>query len=343
MLYLSLAALCLDALVAVAVSPTNTAIEVHLATDRQELVVREPMVFRITLRNVSDETVSVPDVTTFDNNMEHFLLEVEGPDGATLLRRNTFYTETKVYNPEYEGEPLMPGESITTNIYPVVSDIVQAASGTPKRSFGLTFPMAGDYRVRVFYEVDERNPRFWHSDAGAVGSNTVEIAVLAPTSEDVAILDAIWSKGPGPLAIGDDYFGYRFDEEELRNVVDMYPDNRLSLLAKFYLAKSLATVRPGEAEEPAHREAVELFNELRTSSPLFRTREVALNLAGDLVKLGEYVRASKVIEAYLRDAPSGESDYKLMSLRVAVDGDPHTTVEEWLRRRRIETPREPRK
>jgi hypothetical protein len=303
---------------------------VELQADRSHYVTREPMVFMVSLTNETDDDMRIPDPLEFDNNMKHLFLEITGPDGMARFRRSQFRWATVFLNPDYEGEPLAPHHTIVSTIYPVVSfDVDTLTNSVVSGTFGLTCPEPGEYKVRVHYWDDQNHPLLWQSGDGSVASNEIRINIGEPTADERAILDAIWASGSAPLQIGDDQSAL-CDEEALRAAIADYPESRLAPLTRFYLARSLSSIRKwGSPIDEAHREAIAILEELREAHPRVRQKEVLLNLAVAHIRLDENERALEVLKAAFKAAPELKDNYSAMHLRLIADTSRSTRVDEW--------------
>jgi hypothetical protein len=88
-------------------------LELEIAFDKHEYFVREPVRMIATLTNTSSRLVRIMEVSSLDNNMDDMYLEIVVPSGAVEKRRSRYRMDTTILNPNYSGEPLGSGATVT--------------------------------------------------------------------------------------------------------------------------------------------------------------------------------------------------------------------------------------
>lgn len=309
-----------------------------LRTAQNEYILHEPVRFALTLRNVSDERQKVAEVSLWDMNMEFTFLEITTPEGELQFRRYQYETVTAIWNAFYEGEPLEPGGSIESFLYPNVSFVMTDGKQRDQyRGLEFTFPRVGTCKVRVCYFVSSFWEHLWKGEGGELYSNPITITFREPDSKEKEILDALWAGGTTEIAIGDDMLAFSFEESqerELERIIEKYPEHALVKYAYFYLARSLVTLSGGYVRGRVES-GVELFETLMKRDPDFRYEETRQLLAMGYDRVDRKEDAIKLFSQTLTERPSLENNYRFMSRKIMVEtGNNKIAVEKWRFKRR---------
>ena len=117
-----------------------------LTATKDKYVYREPIKLYIELTNVSNRTVRIIEAKRFDNNMKYFYFRIENPSGRIEYRKSQFIIENLIVNVEYEGEPLLPGHSIKSCLYPVKTyEVDEVTTNVKGGAYDFTFSEEGIY------------------------------------------------------------------------------------------------------------------------------------------------------------------------------------------------------
>ncbi|UCF06126.1 MAG: tetratricopeptide repeat protein [bacterium] len=295
-------------------------LSLQLESAGYDMAIREPLKFTVTLKNISEREVRVIEVGKLDMNMEFMHLEITTPDGETQLRKFTRFRMVSIVNPNYEGEPLSPGESIETFIYPNVTHHIV---GTPRG--GVTFPAPGTYKVRLVYSIPEHYPRLWRGQNGELYSNSIELRLREPDEIEREIMDAYWAEGGYAISKGDDNLGPEFDEYLLRAVMEKYPDHPFMKYIRFALAIELMDKRDLDSVQ----EVSTLLEDMRYRYPGHRDIEVRQHLATAYHLAGETDEAVRLLDDLLEEYPLLESHYNFMVSKIFVETGSYDGVLAW--------------
>jgi len=302
-------------------STGNVRLKLELA--KYEYVIREPLKFVVTLVNESDQTIRIPEASAFDMDMEFLNMEIITPDGEKQLRKFFFKISDELINPNYTGEPLLPGESFQTYFYPNTSYFV-----LPLEWGGITFPLPGTYQVRVYYSVPDVYKKLWRPEKNELYSNKVDMLFREPTFEEQEILDACWSAGGSFLSLGDDYDVANFNEDKLEYVADKYPDHPMIKYALFYLAKNyLYKSKTPDKSIPIFQELVENYHD-------YRFEEVHLHLGNNYLKAGSREEAIKTFNEALRKKPFLKDHFRFMCSKILSETSDTSKIGEWVNNRK---------
>ncbi len=217
-------------------------IELRLTSSSRRCVVGEPMLFRISIVNVSRYTLRVagseswrPGESFNGNNFKGYV-EVEDRSG-----KRKRWTEPLgaiadgIRITGYAGIPLAPGDSVTLN-WPV-DKVVRVDDTDPRQAYGPLFRTPGEYRVRVGYRVD--NDLWKLSGRGReLISQPVVIAVRAPDTTDEKILGVLPQ-------------GWSVETEQIQNmqkVLNEYPRHELAIHLHMAIAKGVAWGRNSDRQ-----------------------------------------------------------------------------------------------
>ena len=302
--------------------------------DQSEYYVGEPVRLVGTLVNTSIHSLRIVEVSLLGSNMEYMYLSIVTPTGMTRKVRSRFSSSCMIVNPNYEGEPLPSGRSITTFLYPNVSISINPEDvglGGP------TFPVPGTYLVRLVYAPDPVYSKLRPGDSLEVISNVVALNFSEPDEGGREILDTIWRCCDLALTEGEMRSGFVGEnaDEELRVLIDKYSDHELARYAYFYLAKNFIYNAPQTKLD----EAKSLIAELRTRWPEFRKEEAYLTLAQVYrceKRPEEVLRVTSdalLINPGLRDVPD------FMWERLVAEYGTVRAVSQWSKRRKQGVPK----
>jgi hypothetical protein len=319
--------------IAVGAWPQEEDMRLTLESDKDEYIAREPIKFIITMTNISDQTLRIPEVEYLGKNMEHMLYEITYHEDR-MLRIYQYMHNFIIPNPNYVGEALNPGDSIQIFLYPNFTR--RYDSPVPGARNQITFKETGNYEVRVVYYVDPILEVLWKPRGGKLYSNPLNLRIREPTREEREILDAIWSSGPdrsfvGP-ARGDDSPSFH-DEPELRRVISKYPDHPMIKHAYLALAKSLSgRIHERQKEE----EAAKILEMMMDKYPEFRYEEVRLLLGYAYWRAGKQNEAVEVFNRTLDERPSLRDNYRFMRWKLRATYGPlfSEAFYEWKRSRK---------
>lgn len=308
-------------------------LRITLSTPQHDYVVREPIKFVVSMKNVGPETIRIVEVFYLkcDANMRHFFIEIETPWGKLERRNHLLVVPTEIINKQYNGEPLAPGDSIEVFLYPNFTVPVEPPGLLSARGEGrVTFPEAGTYRVRVAYFVPEYFVNLWRGENGIAYSNWVELRFRDPTPEEKEILDVIWESNPQELSSGDDTLIPSFNELSLKRVIANYPDNPLIKYAYFNLARQIMSLVGGAR----NGEAVPIFEMLIERYPDFRYEEVRQHLAKAYFYSGQPERARELMRRTLRERPNLRHHDNFMMRKLSMEEPTGIATIKWRKLRR---------
>ena len=306
-------------------------LSVHLESEQDSYLVREPVKFKVVITNESGETVRVPSIVRFDMNMKHLLMEVITPAGETQYRTFKYYRQEGIVQRDYDGEPLRPGESLTTFLFPNISGRreLDLAPG-PFFPQKLTFPEPGNYQLRVAYFVAEPWDNLWKPPGDFLFSNTIQIQLNLPTPVEERILDAYWAKGGVDISMGEHHAYCWFDVSALESVIEMYPDHPLIKYAYFGLGRQL-----GRLKLPVNRSLIEravpIFEKLAQDYPDFRYAEVRHHLARAYYHTGRREEAIQLYSELLEERPYLIDDAEFMKSKIFVEELTSKAAGDWFR------------
>ncbi len=223
--------ICLSASVANA-----QALRVFVKSEQNECVIKEPVKFAVSLVNQSEEILNVMEIEYLDMNMDYIHLEIMTPRNELELRRFKYYDDDKEISPQYPGEALYPGDSISCFIYPNTSYAIRDTDyGEILGDFRVTFDEEGTYKIRAIYNVPRYYGRLYKGPDGRIYSNQITVAFREPTDEEREILDAYWARGGWWVSLGDNRsFGeivYPIAVSAFTSIIATYPALHAARLA----------------------------------------------------------------------------------------------------------------
>lgn len=304
-----------------------------LESTQSEYVIREPLKFTVHFVNRSDEPVNIVDIGLLDMNMSNLVLEVTTPHDEVQIRRFSYVSSDQIFYPWYSGEPLEPGGSLQTALYPNVTGVVdEERTGIWSGRHEVTFPRRGRYEVRVGYYVWQTAPKLWRPEEEYLFSNAVTLHFRDPTPVEEEILDAYWKLGGTWISTGDHNPFCRYDTDALRNVIDKYPDNEMTKYAYFGLARELARVRLN-VDLQRMRSAIPIFETLLTRYPGLRGDEMRHHLARTYYNTGEREKAIEIFNNALKESPGLEDNYEFMKNKLVAETMSSQALSVWMRKR----------
>jgi hypothetical protein len=309
-------------------------LDISISSPKTSYVVGEPVKFEIRITNNSDSVKRIVDIEFLGSNMEYMLFEITTPDNVREIRNTKKAIIHYMYNPNYSGEPLQPGEFVLTYLYPNSSRVINSEEiyGEEHRS-GRTFPRPGLYKIRAGYFVKEHQVVLKESVGGVLYSNALELEFRAPTAEEREILSAYWG-GANFMADGSEIdSGSQHDVQALRSVIAKYPDHPMTKYAYFGLLRTMSTIRL-DGTIVNLEEATALSEVLRRDYPQYRFVEVRKLTAGALRKAGRRSEALALYQEALSKEPGLIHYYGFMGALVYCDTGGSDGVREWENRRR---------
>ncbi len=308
-------------------------VELQLNSVKSEYVVGEPLKFTVRLINNTDETIYIPAARYFDMNMWFFLIEIITPDSTVEFRKFQYQFEDGASIPKYTSEPLAPGASIETNLYPNITFLVDISTLRKFRGeMTRTFPDPSEYRIRLIYVIRRNVGSLWRDEDGLLYSNDIKIKFKEPDSAGEEILGALWAKGGRILSIGDDNILFSFDEMALEEVIAKYPDHFLTKYARFYLAKSYL-VKKKDPEYDQMEEGVTVLEALQREYPEFRPMEVRQLIATGYFRTNREEEARRLFKETLELYPALKDNYQFMKQKIYADTKSFKAVADWHKQR----------
>jgi len=304
---------------------------INISASKSELIVGEPVKLVVEIYNTSDEILRILPVERLGMNMEAMFLRIITPDQRTEYRKFTFTRWHEIVNPYFPGEILAPGEVVVTLLYPTETRAVRfAGDDTPKRGYGRTFPKPGVYEVQLAYVPPPRYERLYRTENtkyGEVYSNSIFLALRAPSQKEKEILDAYWNSGDKVgLLLGDDHPYLRADEKLLEQIIAKYPREQLTDYLRLALARSFLFA-DGLWDGADH--AIPLLEEIIDSAPNFRFEETRLHLATAYSRAGLRKNASALFETIIKARPAMKCHAELMGRKIMNETDDIDNILEW--------------
>lgn len=298
--------------------------------DRDEYVSMEPVRLTVTLRNESGRTIRIPDIEFLGINMEYMAFEIIGPDGKRARRHFSYEQRYGIVSPLYAGEPLLPGRSVTTFLYPNATRRVPPLPDGPRLE--ATFKETGTYLLRVVYGMPDFYKELWKPPGGELSSNEIKISVRAPTTEEREIIDAIWSEGGrggfiGPM-MGDQYRIWH-DEVAIRAVIEKYPNNPMIRHAYLALAKSFCS---DDDDKSRMEQAIPILEHMMKAQPSFRFEETRQHLGWAYAHADRSSDAFRVFQETLVVHPELTTNSRFMASALQATGKSYPQFKE-LRRK----------
>lgn len=288
-------------------------------------VLHEPLELRGELVNDSDQTIRIYGMEQFsDENMPCLFLEITTPDGRQQQRRTCFSLVSVVKSATYLGDPLGPGERFGFKIYPSETYFIDNLN-----EGGWTFPVAGEYRVRLVYEVEEFRERLWKPVANRLYSNQIKLRITIPSSAEKEILDSYWKH---VVPYGEAWDGKRmwgFDIPELKRVLEKYSNEPMIKYIHFALLNE-ASGAVG-ADLPNAKTHAEL---LMSRFPDFRSGLVRSAYGTALIASERKAEGLKMWEDALRVDPLLENNVQFMQLKIGTEKGSDKAFWRWLYRRK---------
>ena len=281
--------------------------------------------------------MEVGELTT---NMEFMYFEIEYPSGKVDHRRFRFMETTIIINPEYTGEPLLPGQSVYIMLYPNVSEVLSSSSA--EHSEIQTFNEVGTCKVRLVYSVPKVYDKL--SPNRLVASNQIEINFRKADRTESEILDACWLDGGGWFSIGEGCPGpfAKDSESALRSVIVRYSDHPMTDYARLLLASALISYT-SNGHDRRIAEGLEVLDELDRllgqadsgRSASFRATERAMIRGYGLCSLGEEEEAMIVYKNALQKMPQLRTNSHFMwGVLVCEYDHPESVAKWWMNRKK---------
>jgi len=298
----------------------------NLETERDTLVVGEPIKLSVVLRNGSTKS---DHYVGFDKYHNSIIYEISGP-GFKKVRRYAANPSPGIicgYNigKSRKTEPLHHGDIVMVYCYPQLT-WGKGASGIE------TFTDPGKYKIRVVYDAKTVSKR-------PVYSNTVELTLVSPTVRQKEIFDAYWAYFPrhSPRQyITEGMRSGRGEAEEklIRSVIAKYPDCPEVKYAYYALLGMLCAPFSPRTPPAPLEDILELGELLQRKFPEFRFVEVRMIMGFSLRWVGKDDEALEYYrECLMRDPRLGQNYYFVIEVFVAkgnYNGHYH-----WLRKRRL--------
>jgi hypothetical protein len=299
----------------------QTEIELTIRADKREYASREPVKITVTLKNVSDHVVRIPGIRYLDFGREHMMYEVVTPAGGRSLRVSEIGRVS--HTPADPGEPLAPGRSVTSFLYPNITGIISGEGQGSRQQ--VTFNDRGIYSMRVVYRAETWEATRWKPRGDELYSNAVEIRVRTPTTQERKILDAVWSRPLG-LIFGDQVPAWR-GEASLMRVIRMYRRNPMIRHAYLAIAMSLLV----GLEEPRVARAMAILERLIQDYPDYRFEETRQHLGSAYYRLGRLDDATRIYQQTLDARPELLSNNSFISSALSATGNSYP---DYMKRRR---------
>lgn len=311
---------------------------VHMDTEQTEYVIREPVKFRVALKNVSNEPVNIPSVSEFNNNMNYTYLLITTPEENTERRRYQYIYDLKILGTLYAGELLAPGDSIQFFLYPNFTFKEQSSSDYAT----LTFGEPGFYDVRVCYTVPSGYKILKASAPDDVCSSAVTLHFRKPDAIEKDILASFWKKNSVAMAHAEWSSLTTYDIGALRAALRSYPQHPMIRWVRYELGRQLMSpeeygyrIKPGGPPKGDVEEAAGIFEALQRNYPDFRPAEVAYFLAKAYLDLGRRSDAARVLLRAIDANPGLRTDARFMPAYVyAKTGDNHESSS-WALKRQV--------
>jgi hypothetical protein len=260
------------------VTETGEEIEVRLAMDKNEYVIGEPMLLRISLVNRSSRRVWVPGPTFLVPHGPSYCcyIEIERPDGVRELRsaNRSLQDGISVSGRQKFGVALAPGDSIVSPPSYGTTEVASEAFGYRYTERGLyAFATPGRYRVSAAYGLPDM-PWGLNGAGRLTRSKSVDVNIREPDAKEAEMLESLRRATEESVfnAIASDTTGVRLLESAIRS-------NREHPLV-FYLERALAqTCWIGPRGMSADLlEALHRFEELERTSSDLRKQEIRMKM-----------------------------------------------------------------
>jgi|GEM_PF-4423446 len=312
-------------------------VTLKLASYANSHVLHEPLELRGELVNDSDQTIRIYGMEMFSNeNMPCLFLEITTPDGRQQQRRTCFSLPTVVKSATYIGEPLEPGARFGFKIYPSGTYFIDNIN-----EGGWTFPVPGEYGVRLVYEVEEFRERLWKPVGNRLYSNQIKLRITIPLSAEKEILDSYWKD---VVPYGEAWDGKRmwgFDVPELQRVLGKYPNEPMIKYIHFALLNQASgAVRADLPNAKTHAEL------LMSRFPDFRSGLVRSACGAALIANGRKAEGLRVLEDALRVDPLLVNNESFMNLKITTEEGSDKAFWLWQDKRKagvVDEGREPKK
>lgn len=276
-----------------------------LESARDEYVLTEPVKFKITFTNVSENEQRIVGIDQLGKYNTCIFFEITYPSGKKY-RRDTHPVgisdfSNLMYSPLYRGEALASGERLVTYLYPNWThgkqrregiDVYAEDNDTP----WITFPVVGEYKIRVVYKISS-DYKYLYSKEDGLWSNVITINFHEPTAVEKEILEPVWYNDPHDLS--EEPSGLQFLSSDriksLKGVIGRYPDHPMIKYPIYVLAWIYSYPRLGNENDYKPDKALELFNILKNDYPDFRIYEVRCGIANTYYHMGERQKAVQVV------------------------------------------------
>lgn len=265
----------------------------ELESVKSQYVLREPVKFCVTFKNISQSEIRIPHYDELEGEMEYIHMDVKYPDGSRGQRVIKYSHDIGIINRNYGGVPFSGGRSFSLCYYP------NQSMGFGAKTFsylwherGPTFPVVGEYRIKFVYQAPETFKRLYRP---SIESNEITISIIEPTIEEREIFDAYWAGGS--ISYGDYSAGNQYDRDALIGVMEKYPDNPMIKYAMFGLAVDYGCSARWQ-RDPG--KGLDLLNEIARKYPEFRYFEVQKFRVRYLMMLNEVESARSLYKKLLK-------------------------------------------
>lgn len=294
---------------------SDEVLSLWLESVKSEYVIREPLKFIAIFENNSKDEVRLMPIEWLDtNDMDYMYFEIITPSGEKQFRYLQFQGWIGLINYEkFPGEPLMPGETREIFLYPNASSDYEPETGKEGAFHNITFPVQGEYRVKVVYSIPKIFKKIWRAEGG-LKSNEISLIFRNPTDIEKEILDAYWEKGGARISFGDNDVGNVFDASSLERVIAKYPDHPMTKYAIFALGLEMRSHRHLDL-----RKSLDVFQKLQQKHPDFRYEEVQRFRASNYLRLGEKRKAVDICYEALASRPALKDHYKFMVTKILAE------------------------
>jgi hypothetical protein len=301
-------------------------VTLNLRSHQDVYVLHEPVQFMGELKNSSGEIVRLQSMRDLaDENMRYLFLEIITSEGEKQERRTCFGFIDYVAFPEYKGEPLLPGESYDFDIFPNHTYSIRQED---MMKGGWTFPEAGEYKVRLVYEVESFREHLWKPPGNRLYSNQITIRVVEPMPAQKEILAAYWKDSVSGGMTWDGKFMSGFDVKELNRVVQKYPNDAFIKYPLFALLNTESSMAVPDLSQVAPHAKY-----LMSHFPDFRPGPVRRLYAAALIESGRQKEGLKVLDEALAIDPRLKDNFDIMMLKVGTERGSERAFWQWVRER----------
>lgn len=297
-------------------------IVLNLRSHQDIYVLHEPLHFIGELRNDAEQLVMLNSMEGLsDENMTYLFLEIITPSGEKQERRTCFSLRRSITNIEYKGEPLWPGETFGIDIFPNHTYSIREED---RMKGGWTFPVVGEYKVRLVYEVDDRMKHLWKPPGNRLYSNQMTIRIIEPTPAQEEILAAYWKDAVSLGQAWDGKLMFGFDADELNRVLQKYPTDPFIKYPIFALLNmESGMLHPDLVNVIPHAQY------LMSHFPDFRPGQVRRVYAGALIASERQSEGLNVLKEALTIEPRLKDNLDIMMLKVGTEKGSRAAFWQW--------------